>query len=97
MLLNLKKELMGVRQAFMAAVGQTTPAKEFGATLLMAMVGLHVTEGRIRKTQNFEERRRLINEFKSRRKTIEKAIGRPRKRSEGGSEDPGEKLQRAMP
>ena len=97
MLLNLKKELMGVRQAFMAAVGQTTPAKEFGATLLMAMVGLHVTEGRIRKTQNFEERRRLINEFKSRRKTIEKAIGVPRKSSEGRSEDPGEKRRRAMP
>ena len=97
MLLNLKKELMGVRQAFMAAVGQTTPAKEFGATLLMAMVGLHVTEGRIRNTQNFEERRRLINEFKSRRKTIEKAIGVPRKSSEGRSEDPGEKRRRAMP
>ena len=97
MLLNLKKELMGVRQAFMAAVGQTTPTKEFGATLLMAMVGLHVTEGRIRNTQNFEERRRLINEFKSRRKTIEKAIGVPRKSSEGRSEDPGEKRRRAMP
>ena len=97
MLLNLKRELMGVRKAFMAAMGQTTPAKEFGATLLMAMVGLHVTEARIRKTQNFEERRRLINEFKSRRKTIEKAIEVFRKNSEGASEDAGEKFQRAMP
>jgi hypothetical protein len=96
MLLNLKKELMGVRQAFMAAVGQTTPAKEFGATLLMAMVGLHVTEGRIRKTQNFEERRRLINEFNRQRNAIEKGIQALRKSSRESSKDPGERRKRAM-
>ena len=97
MLLNLKKELMGARQAFMAAVGQTTPAKEFGATLLMAMVGLHVTEARIRKTQNFEERRRLINEFNRQRNAIEKGIQALRKSRWESSKDPGERRKRAMP
>ena len=97
MLLNLKKELMGVRKAFMASMGQTTPAKEFGATLLMAMVGLHVTEARIRKTQNFEERRRLINEFNRQRNAIEKGIQVLRKSRWENFRDPGERRKRAMP
>ena len=97
MLLNLKKELMGVRQDLMAALGQTTPAKEYGATLMMAMVGLHVTEGRIRKTQNFEERRRLINEFNRQRNAIEKGIRVLRKSSWESFRAPGERRKRAMP
>ena len=97
MLLNLKQELMGVRQDLMAALGQTTPAKEFGATLLMAMVGLHVTEARVRKTQNFEERRRLINEFNRQRNAIEKGIQALRKSSIESSKDPRERRKRAMP
>ena len=97
MLLNLKKELMGVRQALMASMGQTTPAKEFGATLLMAMVGLHVTEALIRKTQSFEERRRLINEFNRQRNAIEKGIQALRKSRGGSFKDPGERRKRAMP
>jgi hypothetical protein len=97
MRLNLKQELIGVRQDLMAALGQTTPAKEFGATLLMAMVGLHVTEARIRKTQNFEERRRLINEFNRQMNAIEKGIQALRKSSRESSKDPGERRKRAMP
>jgi hypothetical protein len=96
MRLNLKQELMRVRQDLMAAMGQTTTAKEFGATLLMAMVGLHVTEARIRKTQNFEERRRLINEFNRQRNAIEKGIQALRKSSRESSKDPGERRKRAM-
>ena len=97
MLLKLKQELMRVRQNFMASMGQTTPAKEFGATLMMAVVGLHVTEARIRKTQNFEERRRLINEFNRQRNAIEKGIRALRKSSRESSKDPGERRKRAMP
>jgi hypothetical protein len=97
MLLNLKKELMGVRQAFMAAMGQTTPAKEFGATLLMAMVGLHVTEARIRQTQNFEERREKIHEFNRQRNAIEKGIQALRKSRWERSKAPRERRKRAMP
>ena len=70
MLQNLKREIQKTRDALMAALVQTTPAKEFGTTLLMAVVGLHVTEARIRKTLNLEERRRLINEFNRQRTAI---------------------------
>ena len=97
MLLNLKRELMGARKAFMAAMGQTTPAKEFGATLLMAMVGLHVTEARIRQTQNFEERGEKIHEFNRQRNAIEKGIQALRKSRWESSKNPGERRKRAMP
>ena len=95
--LNLKKELMAARQAFTASMGQTTPAKEFGATLLMAMVGLHVTEARIRETRNFEERREKIHEFNRQRNAIEKGIQALRKSRWERSKAPGERRKRAMP
>ena len=95
--LNLKKELMGVRQNLIVALGQITPAKEFGATLMMAVVGLHVTEARLRKTQNFEERRRLINEFNRQRNAIEKGIQVLRKSRWESSKNPRERRKRAMP
>lgn len=96
MLQNLKREIQKTRDALMAARGQTTPAKEFGATLMMAVVGLHVTEARIRKIQNFEERRRLINEFNRQRNAIEKGIQALRKSRWESSEGPGERRKRAM-
>ena len=96
MLLNLKREIQKTRDALMVALGQTTPAKEFGATLMMGVVGLHVTETRIRKTQNFEERRRLINEFNRQRNAIEKGIQALRKSSRESSKDTGERCKRAM-
>ena len=97
MLLNLKRDLKETRQDLMASMGQTPPAKEFGATLMMAMVGLHVTEVRIRKTRSLEERRRLIDEFNSRRKTIEKGIRLLRQSDKGGFEESKERPKRAMP
>ena len=94
---NLKREIQKTRDAFMAALRQTTPAKKFGATLMMAVVGLHVTEVRIRKTQNFEERRRLINEFNRQRNAIDKGIRALRKSRGESFKDPGERSKRAMP
>ena len=96
MLHNISADLIEVRNEVAASMQETMPAKEFGAGLVMAVVGLHLIEARIRETQNLEERRRLISEFNSRRKAIEKAIGLLRKSSKGGSEDSGEKLRRAM-
>ena len=97
MLQNLKREIHKTRDALMAALGQTTPAKEFGATLMMAVVSLHVTEARIRKTPNPEERRQLINEFNRQRNAIEKGIRALRKSSRESFRDPGERRKRAMP
>ena len=74
MLQNPQKDLRKTRQELMVCLGETLPTKEFSATIIMAMVWLHVIEARIRKTQDIIERRRLINEFNNRRNTIERGI-----------------------
>lgn len=71
---NLQRELVETRQELMRCLGATMPTKEFRATMIMAMVGLHLVEARIRETSNLEERRRLIDEFNSGTKTIWKGI-----------------------
>jgi hypothetical protein len=58
----------------MSCLVQAAPAKETRATLIMAMVGLHMIEAKIRKTQNLKERRKFIDEFNSKRRTIEKYV-----------------------
>ena len=97
MLLNLKRDLKETRQELMASMGQTTPAKEYGATLMMVIVGLHVTEARIRKTRSLEERRRMIDEFNRQRNAIKHGIRALRKSSRGSSQERGERRKRAMP
>jgi len=79
-LLNIKKELEDFREEVMLCFRKELPAKEFGATIMMAMVRLHMVEAEIRKTRNLEERRRLISEFNSRKDTIEKRLCAPGKR-----------------
>jgi hypothetical protein len=97
MLHNINRDLIELRNEVVTSMQETMPAKQFGADLVMATVGVHQIEARIRKTQNLEERRQLINEFYRRRKTIEKGIRLLRKDSKPGVEDSKEKLRRAMP
>lgn len=97
MLQNLQKELEKIRQELMGCLSKTLPTKEFNATIMMATVWLHVIEARIRKTQNLEERRRLIHEFDNRRTAIERGIRLLRKRSERIVKHPEERIRRAMP
>ncbi len=74
MLQNPQKELKKIRQELRECMSKTLPSKEYGATMILAMVGLHMTEAEIQKTQNIIERRRLTNEFKNRRNTIKRGI-----------------------
>ena len=97
MLLNLKRSLKETRQELTATMGQTPPAKEFGATLMMAMVGLHVTEARVRRTRSLDERRKLIDEFRRQRNAIKNGIRALRKSNRKSPEDPRERRKRAMP
>jgi len=94
---NLKKALENLRQEFSACMRETHPSKELRAKLLMAMVGLHLIEARIRKTRILEERRCLINEFNQGRKAIEKGIYLLRKSGRRGSEESEERRRRAVP
>jgi hypothetical protein len=85
MLQNLQRDLREIRQELMVVLGETMPTKEFRATMIVAMVGLHLIEARIRKTSNLEERRRLIDEFNSGKKTIWKGIESLKRSSRGTS------------
>ena len=76
MLQDLQKDLKEIRRELRECMGKTFPSKEYSATLILAMVGLHMTEAEIRKTQDMIERRRLIHEFNSRRQTIQTGIQR---------------------
>jgi hypothetical protein len=72
--LSSSKKLMKIRQELRECMSKTLSSKEFGATMILAMVGLHMTEAELQKTQNIVERRRLISEFKNRRDAIKKGI-----------------------
>jgi hypothetical protein len=72
--LSSSKKLMKIRQELRECMSKTLSSKEFGATMILAMVGLHMTEAELQKTQNIIERRRLISEFKNRRSAIKKGI-----------------------
>ena len=94
---DLKEELKEVRKKYRECLAQTMPSKEFGATLFMAMVGLHVIQDSIRKTQNLEERRKLIDEFNKSKSIIEKGIrilGKTRRENTNPSK---ERIHNAMP
>ncbi|EFK08797.1 conserved hypothetical protein [delta proteobacterium NaphS2] len=71
---NIHNELETLREKFTDLFSATEPAKEFGATMVLAMLRLHMVEARIRKTHNYKERRRLIDEFTSGKITIEKGL-----------------------
>lgn len=93
---NLNEELRGIREDLTSCLKETFPSKEFRATLIMAMVGLHVIEARIRKTQNLNERRQLINEFNKGKGTIEKGIHALKRTAGGRTRESDEQSRRAV-
>jgi len=72
---DMQRELIKTRQNLTECLAKTMPSKEFRATIIMAMVGLHRIEAQIRNSQNIEERRQLIDEFNRGISIIEKGIG----------------------
>ena len=94
---DTQKELKNLRKEVMLCFMKTKPSKKFGPMVMMAIVGLHMIEAGIHKTLDIEKRRRLTNEFRRGRKTIERKIRNFRKHNSGGSKDHGEKFRRAMP
>jgi len=71
---NIHNELEILREKYSRVFSATEPTREFGATMFLAMLRLHMVESRICKSNNLKERRRLINEFKSGKSAIEKGI-----------------------
>ena len=71
---NFRKELENTRNRLSAAMQAANPAKEFGADLILAMVGLHLLAKKINRTFDLEERRCLTHEFNQGRKGMENCI-----------------------
>ena len=71
---NIHNELETLRENLADLFSVIEPTKEFGATMVLAMLRLHMIEARIRKTRNLTERRRLIHEFINGKSTIEKGL-----------------------
>ena len=94
MLQRLQKELMEVREDLMLCFRETMPSKEFSTAMILGTVHLHLIVDRAIRTNNPEERRRLINEFHEGRDTIEKGIKILRQRS--GLRQPRERKEIAL-
>ena len=94
---NMQRELIKTRQNLTECLAETMPSKEFRATIIMAMIGLHRIEDQIRNSQNIEERRQLTHEFNTGKTSIEKGIRLLRKSINRSSKDSGETFRRAMP
>jgi len=60
---NFSKELENARERLSTAMQAANPAKDFGADLILAMVGLHLLAKKINRTFDLEERRCLTHEF----------------------------------
>ena len=94
---DIHKELKNLREEVMFCFTKTRPAKEFGATMILAIVRLHMIEARIRRTRNLNERRRLIHEFTRGRSAVEKKLRIPRQNDRKGSVHTGQEYRKAMP
>jgi hypothetical protein len=71
---NFSKELENTRNRLSAVMQAANPTKEFGANLILAMVGLHLLAKKINRTLDLEERRCLTHEFNQGRSAMEKCI-----------------------
>ena len=71
---NFSKELYNTRNRLSAVMQSARPTKEFGASIVLGMVRLHVLAKKIRESRSFEERRCLTNEFTQGRSAMEKGI-----------------------
>ena len=74
MLRNFHEEVEQARKNLSEAMQTTLPSRQFGTTMVLAIVHLALTNERIRKTTNLQERREYINEFNRTRSAIEKGI-----------------------
>ena len=71
---NIHNELETLKEKLADLFSVIEPTKEYGATMVLAMLRLHMVEARIHKTRNLKERRRLIHEFTKGKEIIEKGL-----------------------
>ena len=71
---NFNREVEEARVNLCEAMQTKLPSKQFNATIMLALVQLSLTNERICKATNLQERRELIYEFDKCRNAIRKGI-----------------------
>lgn len=94
---NFRKELENTRNRLSAAMLAANPAKDFGADLILAMVGLHLLAKKINRTFDLEERRCLTHEFNQGRLAMEKCIRKLQRNAPKKSGEKRRAVQIAVP
>jgi len=74
MLRNFKQEVEEVRQELCLVMQHTLPSKQFGTTIMLALVHLSLIQKQIKHTKTLHERREHINEFSRIRSAIDKGL-----------------------
>lgn len=71
---DLENEVKALRRNLQTGFEKVKPTEQFKATMILAVVQLHVLIGLIKNSLNPEERRELFNEFRRQKESIEKGI-----------------------
>ncbi len=74
MLQSLHEQVQQARKDLAHAIQENLLSRQFGATIILALVHLSSTETKIRKTTSLKERRQLINEFNTVSSAITKGL-----------------------
>ncbi len=71
---KLRRGLFCLRREWREAVQTVQPCHQFGAELLLGLIGLHLEAKEIFKTNELPKRKELLDEFYDHQETVKKAI-----------------------
>ena len=71
---KLRRGLRSLRREWREAAQSVQPSKQFGAELLLGLIGLHLEAKEIFKTNELPKRKELLDEFHDHEETVQKAV-----------------------
>ena len=71
---DLNQEICEIRQRVSAAMAENMASKQFGATIMLALIGLHLKAREFTRSRDLDERRRLLQDIDRSKMAINKGI-----------------------
>ena len=71
---DLDNEIQKLRRDLQIGLEKAKPIEQFGAAMILAMIGLDGLAEHAKKSQDPNERRKLFHEFERKKGTVEKGI-----------------------
>ncbi len=71
---KLRRGLRSLRREWREAAQSVQPSHQFGAELLLGLIGLHLEAKEIFKTNELLKRKELLDEFDDHQETVKKAV-----------------------